>query len=200
LLQWKSNNYYIFWACICRLSYPAWNTRAPYCYLWRARFYKTLAFYFMNDTIFEKKWLNIKRVFFFNFLCNFCLNISHCNKNWGRYGLRVKYPLFLSDFNETRTPSTDIGKIIKYRISWKSVLWEPRCSMRTDGGTNRQTARQTDLTKITSVLRNFANAPRNYRSHCFVIFFRLLCLFCFSHVFSILCTFKPIEFIDVIFI
>ena len=29
LLQWKSNKYYIFWVCICSLSYPAYNAHAP---------------------------------------------------------------------------------------------------------------------------------------------------------------------------
>jgi hypothetical protein len=51
-------------------------------------------------------------------------------------GVHVKYPLFLSDFNET----------------W-SVQWEPSCSMQTDG--------QTDMTKLTVVFRNFVNAPKN---------------------------------------
>jgi hypothetical protein len=52
-------------------------------------------------------------------------------------GLRVKYRLFLSDFKETWFFSTDFWSILKYQISWKSVQWEPSCSMRTDGQTWR---------------------------------------------------------------
>ena len=40
------------------------------------------------------------------------------------FGILVKYPLFLSDFNESWTVPTDLPKIIKYRISWKSIRWE----------------------------------------------------------------------------
>jgi len=28
LLQWKSSKYYIFWVCVCSLSYPGCNAHA----------------------------------------------------------------------------------------------------------------------------------------------------------------------------
>ena len=49
-------------------------------------------------------------------------------------GLFVKYPLFLSSFNETWIFPTVFEKISEYLISRKSVQWEPSCSMRTNDG------------------------------------------------------------------
>ena len=51
-------------------------------------------------------------------------------------GLHVKYPLFLSDFNESGILSTDFVKLIKNRISLKSLQWKPSCSILADGYSN----------------------------------------------------------------
>jgi hypothetical protein len=54
----------------------------------------------------------------------------------------VKYPLFLSDFDETLIFSTDFReKTLKYQISLISVQCEPSCSMRTDGRRDRHCGR-----------------------------------------------------------
>jgi len=44
-------------------------------------------------------------------------------------------PLCLPNFNESRIFSKDFQKIFKYKISRKSVQWQPSCSIRTDGQT-----------------------------------------------------------------
>jgi hypothetical protein len=75
-------------------------------------------------------------------------------------GLHVKYPLFLSDFNEIWTFSTDFRKILKYKVSRKSVQWEPCCSMRTDIRTN--------MTQLLATLRKHLKDQSNdlYTSTC----------------------------------
>jgi hypothetical protein len=67
-------------------------------------------------------------------------------------GLHVTYPLSLSDFNETWIFSTDFRKILKYKISWNPVQWQPSCSMWTDGQTDRQMDR-TKLILLFAILR-----------------------------------------------
>ena len=55
LLQWKINNYYILWVCVCSLRYPECKVHAPYCHLWPARLYNIFPHYFIHCKIFEKK-------------------------------------------------------------------------------------------------------------------------------------------------
>ena len=55
-------------------------------------------------------------------------------------GLHVKYPLFLSDCNESCNLLTDFLKLLKFNVN-PSV--------------------RTDMTKIIVAFRNFAKAPKN---------------------------------------
>jgi hypothetical protein len=137
--QWVSHNLSL---CICSLSYPAWNAHVPYCHLWPVRLYKIFPHLLINGTIFERKKIYWTQNVCFDFLYNFFWNISHYKKNWSRCCLivhrsAVKYPSFLSDFNENWVFSTYFGKILICQISRQSIQWEPSCSMRTDGGTWR---------------------------------------------------------------
>ena len=110
-----------------------------------------------KGTIFFKKWLNTK--------CVFRFSLQHLSETFRilrrikrdvikkiYIGLRVKYPIFSPDFNKTWNLSTDLRKILKYWISWKSAQWEPSCCMRAD----RRTDGGTDMTKLIAVFRNFA--------------------------------------------
>jgi hypothetical protein len=56
------------------------------------------------------------------------------------FGLHVKYPVFLTDFYKTWIYWKYFRKkILKYKISQKSVQWKSSCSMRKDGRMDRQT-------------------------------------------------------------
>ena len=71
----------------------------------------------------------------------FLWNFSHFKRNSAGYYykytcLHVKYPLFLSDFNE-QIFWTQFVKIPKYQFSWKSAPWEPNFSMHTEGQADR---------------------------------------------------------------
>ena len=139
LLLWKGNKYYIFWVCVFSLRHLACNAHAPYCYLCPALLHNIFPHYLINGTIFgEILFFWTSRVCF-DFLCNVCLKHfsvqGELSEIWSKMyiGLLVKYPLFLSNFNETCIFSTYFRKIVKYQNSWKSVQREPSCSMRTDG-------------------------------------------------------------------
>jgi len=62
---WKRNNYCIYWKCVPTFSYPACNAHAPYFHLWPGRLYSIFPHYVINYTVFEKKLLNPKLVFWF---------------------------------------------------------------------------------------------------------------------------------------
>ena len=66
--------------------------------------------------------------------------------------LRVKYPLFLSDFDETGILSAYFRKSLKFQSSSKSVKREPSCFMLTD--------RRTDMMKPVVAFCNLANASK----------------------------------------
>jgi hypothetical protein len=84
LLQWKSNNYYTFWLCICSLRYAACNAHAPYCHLWPTRLYYIFPNYLINGTIFEKENLLNTNVCFYS-LYNLYTKLFYWKKNWARH-------------------------------------------------------------------------------------------------------------------
>jgi hypothetical protein len=165
LLQWKSNECYTTWVCICILRHPACNAHAPNLSSVVFPLYNTLPHYLINGTIFEKKLLNTKCVFWFSlqllYETFFILRRNEWDTIKNVYWSSCKVPLFLSDFNETWILSTEFRKILKYQMSWKSVEPEPSCYVQTDGRTDGQTDRRTDMTKQIVTFRNFANPSKN---------------------------------------
>jgi hypothetical protein len=68
------------------------------------------------------------------------------------FGLRVKYSLFLADFNEALISSTDFRK--NHKISnFKKIRPVGAELFHADG--------RTDMTKPIDAFRNFANAPKH---------------------------------------
>ena len=97
----------------------------------------------------KKRLLNIKNILWFSLhiLSKTFLIQDYFGEilpQMNNVSLHIKYPLFLPDFNEPWIFQSDFRKILKYKISRKSVLWKPGCSM------------QTDTTALGVAFRNFA--------------------------------------------
>jgi hypothetical protein len=126
--------------CFCSLRYPTCKAHAPYyIVIGGLSGFTNFFFHILAYTIrFSGKSYWAYNVCF-DFLYNNVWNISHYKNNWTK-AFHVKCPLFMSDFSENWIFSTDFRKILQYQISWKSVQWEPSCSMRK--GTHDQTNRR----------------------------------------------------------
>jgi hypothetical protein len=142
-LQWKSNKYYIFWVHVCSLMYPACNAHAPYCRVVcpALKYWSTLS-HKRHDFEEKKKLLNIKLCS--DLLYKFCPKHysfqEELSEIWSKmyFGLHVRYPLFLFDFNETGildrfSKSRHISNIMK--------IPSVRAELFHDGRTDRQTWR-----------------------------------------------------------
>jgi hypothetical protein len=148
--------------CDCSRRYPAMRMRhIVICALPHSAI--LFAHYLINCAISEKKLLNIKCLFWFclQILFQKIFILIRAERNMIKIYivLRVKYPLFLSDFNETWIFWTDFREILKFQI-FKNTCSGSRvvpC-----GQTERQTDGRTEMTKLIVAFRNFANAPSKY--------------------------------------
>ena len=88
--------------CVCNLRYPTCNAHAPYCHLCPAPLYNIFPHYLINGTIFEKKLLNTKCVFWFSLqlFSESFLILRWTQRDFNKMltRLHVKHLLFLSDF------------------------------------------------------------------------------------------------------
>jgi len=146
----------IFWVCVCSLQYPVRSALAPYCHLWPVWLHSVFPHYLINGMIFQKRY-GIWNVFWFylQLLSETFLTLTIQQDMY--ISLHVKYSLFLSDVKVMSVYSKKFLKMYQYKILWKSVQWEPNCSMRTDW----QTDAETDMTKLIVTFRYFAKAPKN---------------------------------------
>jgi len=65
-MYWKSSKYYIFWVCVCSLTYPTWNAHAPRCHLWHVGLYNIFPHYLISGTI---KYIYILYIYIYNLIC-----------------------------------------------------------------------------------------------------------------------------------
>jgi hypothetical protein len=75
--------------CVCSLSYPAFNTHAPYCHLWPVRLCSIYSHNLINNTVFGKQTLNIKMCVVI-LSTAFVWNVSYSKNNSARYDENCK--------------------------------------------------------------------------------------------------------------
>ena len=129
-LHCKSNKYYLFYvcvyvcvcarSCVCRASYPACNSPAPFCHLWPVmacpflQYFSTL---FHNRHDFRKTIIGHKMCVLF---CSPALSETFLILRRAEPDVikndHVRYPLFLSNSHETGILLTDFLNICKYQI------------------------------------------------------------------------------------
>ena len=137
MLQCKSNKYCTFLVCICSLRYLACSAHAPYYIVILSGC--TIIFFTLSKKLHDFrgiKLLNITIYFDFRYKLYIELRIE----NWARCGKKCILVCFMSSTRYSSRISMKLEfhrqifrKIHKCKISWKSVQWEPSCSMRTDG-------------------------------------------------------------------
>ena len=97
--------HYILWVCVFSLRYPTWKAHAPHYHLWPVWLYYIFPHYLTNGTIFEKKVTEREMCvsIFSTDLSKTFLILRRNEEIWSKMsiGLHLKYPSFLSDFNET---------------------------------------------------------------------------------------------------
>jgi hypothetical protein len=125
-----------------------------YCHLWSVWLYRIFPYYLINGTIFGKKSLNIKCVFWFSvqLLSETFLFLRRIQRDItiNVHRSSCKVPLLLSDFNETWIFWTDFSENAQLSNFMK---------IRPVGGELFHADGRTDMTKLIVTFHKFAKAP-----------------------------------------
>ena len=141
------NQYYIFWARICSLRYPAGNMHATCCHLWHARLYNIFPRYVLNDTIFGKRRLLDTKCMFRYYLQllseTFLIlrrtesdMITNAHRPWYNHTLLLSYFSDTGIFSTDSRKNTCISNLMEIRPVGAELF-------HVDGQTDTQTERQT---------------------------------------------------------
>ena len=151
LLQWKSNEYYTTWVCVCSLRYPACNAHTSYFHLACPALLQYFSTISHKRRDFRKKSYWTQNVYF-DFLYNFCL------KKWARYDqncilvfvwiVRFEWNL---NFRDRFSRNRRISNFMKIRQVEAELFYM-----------NGRTDSRADMTKLIVAFRNLANAPSNW--------------------------------------
>ena len=90
LFQWKNVKYFIYWVCVCKVSYPSSKAHAPHymgiCSLPGC----TIYFHIVLQHDFQEN-VTDRKMCVLIFSTTSVWNVSHSKKNWARYGQKCMF-------------------------------------------------------------------------------------------------------------
>jgi hypothetical protein len=158
MLQWKSNEYYILWVCVCSLRYTARKAHALYCHLSGCTIYSRIILKAVRFSPKKSYLTQNVSIFCTTIVRNICPSRNK-SEIWTKIciGLHVKYPLFLSGFNwnlnflDIFSKDFHISNFMKICPVWAELYHAVR--------------RTADMTKLIVAFRNFCEILKNDSSN-----------------------------------
>ena len=137
-MLWKSNKYYIFWVCVCSLSYPTCTLK---CYIMLSSVACRLLQY-LSTLSHERHNFRVKvteqKMHFFIFSWDSVWNISQCNKNSARYHKCTEVYMWSTHYYFQIWMKFEIFQQVFQKYSNIKIHEIPSSSMRADRWTDRQ--------------------------------------------------------------